>query len=229
MSQPTDLRKLLIELRDFLRDRNHSMWSYVESGTQAEDMANLADRIDAALAEVVEPVAWMHRSLTHPQYDGGIHPEKRDGWEHVPLYSSPVSGLRAGMLQAAFIVKDHYWDSLRKDQVVKAHIEGIVKAITKAADQVNAEGQRIGVLAQSGSHESRRADNTDGLPESPVVVAPSAPHSASEPDTVAVPREQLEHWAEYWNRNVNEKSMTDALEHILDEIDAVLQAAQEAK
>ena len=39
------------------------------------------------------------------------------------------------MLQAAFMVKDHYWDSLRKDQVVKAHIEGIVKAITKAADQ----------------------------------------------------------------------------------------------
>ena len=60
-------------------------------------------------------------------------------------------------------------------------------------------------------------------------VHPSAPHSASQPDTVAVPREQLEHWAEYWNGNANEKSMTDALEHILDEIDAVLQAAQEAK
>lgn len=60
-------------------------------------------------------------------------------------------------------------------------------------------------------------------------VSPSAPHSASQPDTVAVPREQLEHWAEYWNGNANEKSMTDALEHILDEIDAVLQAAQEAK
>lgn len=51
----------------------------------------------------------------------------------------------------------------------------------------------------------------------------------SQPDTVAVPRKQLEHWAEYWNGNANEKSMTDALEHILDEIDAVLQAAQEAK
>lgn len=57
----------------------------------------------------------------------------------------------------------------------------------------------------------------------------SAPHSASQPDTVAVPIHQLEHWAEYWNGNANEKSMTDALEHILDEISAVLQAAKEMK
>lgn len=65
--------------------------------------------------------------------------------------------------------------------------------------------------------------------ENAVAVLNAAPHSASQPDTVAVPREQLEHWAEYWNGNANEKSMTDALEHILGEIDFVLQAAQEAK
>jgi len=157
MSQPTDLntdlRKLLSDTASYLRDHRNHAWPYVESGQQFQDMLDIASRIDAALAEVVEPVAWMHRSLTHPQYDGGIHPEKRDGWEHVPLYSSPVSGLRAGMLQAAFMVKDHYWDSLRKDQVVKAHIEGIVKAITKAADQA---------ADTAPASQWRRVD--DGLP-----------------------------------------------------------------
>lgn len=53
--------------------------------------------------------------------------------------------------------------------------------------------------------------------------------SASQPDTVAVPREQLEHWAEYWNGSANEKAMSDALEHILGEVDDLLRAAQEAK
>ena len=31
------------------------------------------------------PVVWLHRSLTHPHFHAGIHYEKRDGWEHVPL------------------------------------------------------------------------------------------------------------------------------------------------
>lgn len=57
----------------------------------------------------------------------------------------------------------------------------------------------------------------------------SAPPSDQPAGAVVVPIHQLEHWAEYWNGNANEKSMTDALEHILDEIDAVLQAAREAK
>ena len=61
------------------------------------------------------------------------------------------------------------------------------------------------------------------------IAALSAPHSASQPDTVAVPREQLEHWAEYWNGSANEKAMSNALEHILDEVDDLLRAAQEGK
>jgi hypothetical protein len=57
----------------------------------------------------------------------------------------------------------------------------------------------------------------------------SASHSASQPDTVAVPRDQLEHWAEYWNGSANEKAMSDALEHILGEVADLIRAAQDAK
>jgi len=39
----------------------------------------------------------------------------------------------------------------------------------------NADGQRIGGLEQCASHESCGADNTDILPESPVVAGPLAP------------------------------------------------------
>lgn len=44
-------------------------------------------------------------------------------------------------------------------------------------------------------------------------------------DGVRVPREQLRHWLEYWNGNENERAMADALHHILDEIPAMLAAA----
>lgn len=39
----------------------------------------------------------------------------------------------------------------------------------------NADGRRIGGLEQCASHESCGADNTDSVPESPVVADPSAP------------------------------------------------------
>ncbi len=39
---------------------------------------------------------------------------------------------------------------------------------------------------------------------------------------VAVPKEKLEHWLEYWNGNTNQSAMHDALQHILGEIETVL-------
>jgi len=48
----------------------------------------------------------------------------------------------------------------------------------------------------------------------------TAPPQDSE--TVRVPREQLEHWAEYWNHSTNERAMEDALCHILGEINDAL-------
>jgi len=50
-------------------------------------------------------------------------------------------------------------------------------------------------------------------------VGPTVPSSM-----VAVPREKLEHWREYWNGSANERAMQDALEHILGEVDDLLAA-----
>ena len=44
-------------------------------------------------------------------------------------------------------------------------------------------------------------------------------------NTVAVPVDQLKHWAEYWNGSANEKAISDALEFILGEVDDLLTAA----
>ena len=52
---------------------------------------------------------------------------------------------------------------------------------------------------------------------------------SAQPERVSVPREQLEHWAEYWNGSANERAMSDALEHILGEVADLLAAAQEGK
>lgn len=53
--------------------------------------------------------------------------------------------------------------------------------------------------------------------------------SASQPDSVVVPVDRLENWAEYWNGSVNEKAMSDALEFILGEVADLLRAAKEPK
>jgi len=50
-------------------------------------------------------------------------------------------------------------------------------------------------------------------------VGPTVPSSM-----VAVPREKLEHWREYWNGSANERAMQAALEHILGEVDDLLAA-----
>ena len=42
---------------------------------------------------------------------------------------------------------------------------------------------------------------------------------------VLVPRNTLIHWMEYWNGSRNETAMFDALDHIMDELLAVLPAA----
>lgn len=39
---------------------------------------------------------------------------------------------------------------------------------------------------------------------------------------MVVPRATLQHWAEYWNGNRNDSAMSDALEHIINEIDNLL-------
>ena len=43
---------------------------------------------------------------------------------------------------------------------------------------------------------------------------------------VLVPRNTLVHWMEYWNGSRNERAMFDALNHIMDEINAVLNAPE---
>jgi len=45
---------------------------------------------------------------------------------------------------------------------------------------------------------------------------------------VEVPRDTLEHWVEYWNGNHNESAISDALEHIINEIENILAATLSA-
>lgn len=169
----------------------------------------------------------------------------------VPVYAAPQSGVREGMLRAeneviaglnhdqfleleclrpifnaAKMLYDEseeydfddglgkgapqeYWDALAA--AFEPKTAAIEEAITRAADQVNAVRPDCG----EAGHADNACGNLQCLP------------SASQPDTVAVPRDQLEHWAEYWNGSANEKAMSDALEHILGEVDNLL--AQEAK
>lgn len=63
------------------------------SAIQESILASLQrlDKIDKVKAP--EPVAWLHRSMTHPQYDAGIYTDKRDGWETIPLYGPEVIDL----------------------------------------------------------------------------------------------------------------------------------------
>ena len=189
----------------------------------------------SALAAQQEPVAWIHevtdgdeQSLALSFSPDSFPLDTLTGWKstsHRPLIygdTAPLSGVREGMLlkQALPHLKEFSKTAkYTKDGEQKKYdytpdgLDDLIEAITRAADQVNAEGRlcNLGCTVSCG--------NCDYMP------APSDRPA----DAVVVPREQLEHWAEYWNGNANEKAMSDALEHILGEVADILRAAQEAK
>lgn len=132
--------------------------------------------------------------------------------------TAPPSGVQEvteAMLDAA-MAEYFGTESLRdlvSEKMIEAEREDMKKAIQaaiRAAGQVNAEGPVICELCNGPVSEKGHECGT------------------SAPQTVRVPVDQLKHWAEYWNGSANEKAMSDALEHILGEVDELIRAAQES-
>lgn len=201
-------------------------WEWGQGVTDAETAIRKLHKlfpIDAEIAEKVEPVAWMWLEGTELMNGTDVEQFERvefsrekpdeDAYGLTPLYTAPLSGVRAGMLRAAGICKE--WEA-KLSQGAGYAIRTAKEAITSAADQVNEDSYSAGVDRDRAARIYRDTVPVDQVNE-------------SQPDTVAVPRDQLEHWAEYWNGSANEKAMSDALEHILGEVDDLLRAAQEAK
>jgi hypothetical protein len=101
-------------------------------GRQIEEMV----RQRMAAQPQQEPVAWYYERGT----DRGIafNPDRDFEKKWTPLYTAPPSGVREGMLWAAEICKDKIPQWADSPNATGA-LQGVVSAITRAAEQVNAE------------------------------------------------------------------------------------------
>lgn len=203
--------------RDALVARLQAMADYTKVGhsMNSYDVSILKKAAAALTAPQQEPVARVKRNSGCGGREFiGESLEFRDLPVGTKLYTAPPSGVREGMLlnRADVLLAYAYMEERNFPDIAACRvIQQAHEIITRAAEQVNAVRPDCG----EAGHADNACGNLQCLP------------SASQPDTVAVPRDQLEHWAEYWNGSANEKAMSDALEHILGEVDNLL--AQEAK
>lgn len=204
----------------------------------ASDAGNeLLKKVASALTAQQEPVAKVKRnSGVNGREFVGETLEFRDLPVGTRLYTAPASGVKEGMLL----------DALQRAQRVM-HGEGVEdqgeawdkcaqildEAITHAAGQVNAES-----CTRSHPHENMSVEcerKTDEARENNVrrnAELGNAPHSASQPDTVAVPRECNHDWRIWPETDGYEQrcSKCKAYRNTPQEVrDAVIKAAQEGK
>lgn len=212
------------------------------------------DAISALAAQQSQgPVAWI------VTIGGVVNDEQKYlSWEKpsyrpnvTPLYTAPQSGVREGMLRAAEIC------DAQMIQADSRHNHGVAacrNAITRAADQVNAEGQASNVPSQL----SGKGDGTPSGSKKETILNDSAPahsappsarqpvarqgehnggdydmkHSASQPDTVAMPSECCHDWRIWPETDGYEQrcSKCNAYRNTPQEVrDAVIKAEREAK
>lgn len=147
-----ELIKLLTDTAGYLRDTRNHAWPYVESGQQFQDMLNIADRIDSTLSALAaqqsqEPVAKVKRnSGVNGREFVGETLEFRDLPVGTRLYTAPASGVqeRIALQELRNIVNAKRFDVevFDDDTAFADWAQSRARhAITRAADQVNAEGK----------------------------------------------------------------------------------------
>lgn len=173
MTEREELIKLLTEARDKLYEAQSG---YIPSCAEDEQWNKYRDdlisRIDSALTaqrSQQEPVAWMWLEGTELLNGTEVEQFERiefsrekpddDAYGLTPLYTAPLSGVRAGMLRAAEICRkraelrweehgitesdtnaSYYPKAIENEMGIRdEESEDCANAITRAADPVNAE------------------------------------------------------------------------------------------
>lgn len=159
--------------------------------------------------------------------------ERKQAFQNSLMAINQQSGVREGMLRAAEICDGMAFMAHTHDEFGKGREQGMLdchKAITRAADQINAEGQ---AEMRNGDYGLTGSGSAPSAPQSsqPPTLADAFDNAdfcrgrvyEHQPDTVAVPRELYDELLEWFDK--------PTLKHDqgLAERFATLQAAQEVK